>query len=51
VEEPLARFREALGSRSFDEMRRIVRELYEARYNRTLWQIVYEFDRKSNGGA
>jgi hypothetical protein len=46
VEEPLARFREALRGRNFDEMRNIVRELYEARFNRTLWQIVYEFDRE-----
>jgi hypothetical protein len=46
VEEPLARFREALRGRNFDEMRSIVRELYEARLNRTLWQIVYEFDRE-----
>ncbi len=27
-------------------MRKVVRELYEARLNRTLWQIVYEFDRE-----
>ncbi len=27
-------------------MRKVVHELYEARLNRTLWQIVYEFDRK-----
>jgi hypothetical protein len=46
VEEPLARFREALRGRSFDEMRKVVHELYEARFNRTLWQIVYEFDRE-----
>jgi hypothetical protein len=46
VEEPLARFREALKARNFDEMRNIVHELYEARLNRTLWQIVYEFDRE-----
>jgi hypothetical protein len=46
VEEPLARFREALRARNFDEMGKVVRELYEARLNRTLWQIVYEFDRE-----
>jgi len=46
VEEPLTRFREALRGRNFDEMKKIVRELYEARLNRTLWQIVYEFDRE-----
>jgi hypothetical protein len=46
IEEPLAKFREALKARNFDEMRKIVRELYEARHNRTLWQIVYEFDRE-----
>jgi hypothetical protein len=46
VEEPLARFREALRGRNFDEMRKVVHELYEARLNRTLWQIVYEFDRE-----
>jgi hypothetical protein len=46
IEEPLAKFREALRARNFDEMRNIVRELYEARFNRTLWQIVYEFDRE-----
>jgi len=27
-------------------MRKVVHELYEARFNRTLWQIVYEFDRE-----
>jgi len=46
VEEPLSRFREALRGRNFDEMRKVVWELYEARFNRTLWQIVYEFDRE-----
>ncbi|NAZ34988.1 MAG: hypothetical protein GU356_12050 [Pyrobaculum sp.] len=46
IEEPLARFREALRSRNFDEMGKVVRQLYEARLNRTLWQIVYEFDRE-----
>jgi len=46
VEEPLSRFREALRGRNFDEMRKVVYELYEARFNRTLWQIVYEFDRE-----
>jgi len=44
IEEPLSRFGEALRSRNFDELRKVVRELYEARLNRTLWQIVYEFD-------
>jgi hypothetical protein len=46
IEEPLARFREAIKARNFDEARKVVRELYEARLNRTLWQIVYEFDRE-----
>jgi len=46
IEEPLAKFRETLKARNFDELRKIVRELYEARLNRTLWQIVYEFDRE-----
>jgi 23S rRNA pseudoU1915 N3-methylase RlmH len=46
IEEPLAKFREALKARNFDEMRKVVHELYEARLNRTLWQIVYEFDRE-----
>jgi len=46
IEEPLSRFREALKARNFDEMRKAVWELYEARFNRTLWQIVYEFDRE-----
>jgi hypothetical protein len=46
IEEPLAKFREALRARNFDEARKIVHELYEARLNRTLWQIVYEFDRE-----
>jgi hypothetical protein len=46
IEEPLSKFGEALRSRNFDEMRKVVRELYEARFNRTLWQIVYEFDRE-----
>ncbi len=46
IEEPLAKFRETLRARNFDEMRKVVHELYEARLNRTLWQIVYEFDRE-----
>ncbi len=46
IEEPLAKFREALRGRNFDEARKVVRQLYEARLNRTLWQIVYEFDRE-----
>jgi hypothetical protein len=46
IEEPLAKFREALRARNFDEARKAVRELYEAGLNRTLWQIVYEFDRE-----
>ncbi|MFZ8807847.1 MAG: hypothetical protein ACO2PN_07050, partial [Pyrobaculum sp.] len=46
IEEPLTKFGEALRGRNFDEMRKAVRELYEARLNRTLWQIVYEFDRE-----
>jgi hypothetical protein len=46
IEEPLARSREALRGRNFDEVRKVVHELYEARLNRTLWQIVYEFDRE-----
>jgi hypothetical protein len=46
IEEPLAKFREALKARNFDELRKVVQELYEARLNRTLWQIVYEFDRE-----
>jgi hypothetical protein len=51
VEEPLSRFREALRGRNFDEMRKAVWELYEARFNRTLWQIVYEFDRERAAAA
>jgi hypothetical protein len=46
IEEPLSKFGETLRSRNFDELKKIVRELYEARHNRTLWQIVYEFDRE-----
>jgi hypothetical protein len=46
IEEPLSKFGEALRGRNFDELRKIVRQLYEARLNRTLWQIVYEFDRE-----
>jgi hypothetical protein len=46
IEEPLSRFRETLRGRNFDEARKAVHELYEARLNRTLWQIVYEFDRE-----
>jgi hypothetical protein len=46
IEEPLAKFREALRGRNFEEARKVVHELYEARLNRTLWQIVYEFDRE-----
>ena len=51
IEEPLSRFGEALRGRNFDELRKIVRELYEARLNRTLWQIVYEFDREHAAAA
>jgi hypothetical protein len=46
IEEPLSKFGEALRARNFDEARKAVHELYEARLNRTLWQIVYEFDRE-----
>ncbi|MFZ8807234.1 MAG: hypothetical protein ACO2PN_03905, partial [Pyrobaculum sp.] len=46
IEEPLSKFGEALKAKNYDEMRKTVRELYEARLNRTLWQIVYEFDRE-----
>jgi hypothetical protein len=46
IEEPLSKFGEALKAKNYDEMKRIVRKLYEARLNRTLWQIVYEFDRE-----
>jgi hypothetical protein len=46
IEEPLSKFGEALRARNFDEMKKVVHELYEARLNRTLWQIVYEFDRE-----
>ncbi len=42
----MAKFREALRGRNYDEVRKAVHELYEARLNRTLWQIVYEFDRE-----
>jgi hypothetical protein len=44
IEEPLSKFGEALKAKNYDEMKKTVRELYEARLNRTLWQIVYEFD-------
>jgi hypothetical protein len=44
IEEPLSKFGEALRAKNYDEMKKTVRELYEARLNRTLWQIVYEFD-------
>jgi hypothetical protein len=33
IEEPLAKFREALRGRNFDEARKVVHELYEARLN------------------
>jgi hypothetical protein len=46
IEEPLSKFGEALRGRNFDEMKNTVRKLYEARFNRTLWQIVHEFDRE-----
>jgi hypothetical protein len=46
IEEPLSKFGEVLRGRNFDEMKNTVRKLYEARFNRTLWQIVYEFDRE-----
>jgi flagellar biosynthesis/type III secretory pathway protein FliH len=45
IEEPLSRFGEALRARDHDGMRKAVRELYDARLNRTVWQVVYEFDR------
>jgi hypothetical protein len=45
IEEPLSRFGEALRARDHDGMRRAVGELYDARLNRTVWQVVYEFDR------
>jgi hypothetical protein len=32
-------------------MRKVVHELYETRLNRTLWQIVYEFDREKAEAA
>ncbi|MFZ8839064.1 MAG: hypothetical protein ACO2PM_09070, partial [Pyrobaculum sp.] len=46
IDEPLSKFGEALKAKNYDEMKKTVRELYEARFNRTLWQIVYEFDRE-----
>jgi hypothetical protein len=46
IEEPLSKFGEVLKAKNYDEMKKTVRELYEARFNRTLWQIVYEFDRR-----
>jgi hypothetical protein len=46
IEEPLSKFGEVLRGRNYYEMKKTVRELYEARFNRTLWQIVYEFDRE-----
>jgi hypothetical protein len=46
IEEPLSKFGEALKARYYDEAKKAVHELYEARLNRTLWQIVYEFDRE-----
>jgi hypothetical protein len=46
IEEPLSKFGEALKAKNYDEARKAVHELYEARLNRTLWQIVYEFDRE-----
>jgi len=45
IEEPLSRFGEALRARDHDGAKKAVGELYEARLNRTVWQIVYEFDR------
>ncbi|WP_143615323.1 hypothetical protein [Thermoproteus sp. CP80] len=45
IEEPLSRFGEALRARDHDGARKAVGELYDARLNRTVWQIVYEFDR------
>jgi hypothetical protein len=51
IEEPLSKFGEALRGRNFDELKKVVRELYEARLNRTLWQIVYEFDRERAAAA
>ncbi len=46
IEEPFSKFGETPRGRNFDEMKRIVHELYEARLNRALWQIVCEFDRE-----
>jgi hypothetical protein len=45
IEGPLSRFGEALRARDHDGMRKAVGELYDARLNRTVWQIVHEFDR------
>jgi hypothetical protein len=46
IEEPLSKFGEALKTKNYDEAKKAVKELYEARFNRTLWQIAYEFDRE-----
>jgi len=45
IEEPLSKFGEALRARDHDGMRKAVGELYDAHLNRTVWQIVHEFDR------
>jgi len=45
IEGPLSKFGEALRARDYGGAKKAVGELYEARLNRTVWQIVYEFDR------
>jgi hypothetical protein len=45
IEEPLSKFGEALRARDHDGAKKAVGELYDARLNRTAWQIVHEFDR------
>jgi hypothetical protein len=45
IEGPLSKFGEALRARDYGGAKKAVGELYESRLNRTVWQIVYEFDR------
>jgi hypothetical protein len=45
VEERLLKLREALKARDYGEAGRVARELSEAGETRTLWQLIYQFDR------
>ena len=51
VEERLLKLREAFKARDYREAGRIVRELSEAGETRTLWQLIYQFDKERASAA